>query len=118
MNPQLSRKEKKENIYEEINKGIDYSNGNRVWKAIGDLLDLERLDERIRAEIEYKTQEAKDDELWAVGMGKAVEFKEKEMKDIFLNRIRKRIDYLESQATTENTKAIEELEELECEVKQ
>ena len=32
--------EKEKKIIEEINKGIDYSNGNRVWKAVGDLEDI------------------------------------------------------------------------------
>ena len=40
----------KEQIYEEINKGIDYSNGNRVWKAIGDLIDLERAETQKKVE--------------------------------------------------------------------
>jgi len=32
--------EKEKKLIEEINKGIDYSNGNRVWKAIGSLEDI------------------------------------------------------------------------------
>ena len=39
---------KEQNIIDEINKGITYSSGNRVWKAIGDLEELKKAEEQKR----------------------------------------------------------------------
>jgi len=35
-------KEKREKIVHEINQGIDYSNGEKVWAGISKLLKLEK----------------------------------------------------------------------------
>jgi hypothetical protein len=55
MNPSkiISKKKIKDDIIREINIGIDYANGDRVWKALDEFIDLEKAQTKAQCKKQF-----------------------------------------------------------------